>query len=109
MQLFDWICGNWDTPIETVHLYLLGRVSLFHKSVTSLKTRSCGDCQCGCDYRRCQWCGCGSCTPTRTVLYTQAAPVAQAKWVAAVLGGDKATIKDVFLSCVTVALAKQLA
>jgi hypothetical protein len=47
--------------------------------------------------------------PTRTVSYTQAAPVAQAKWIAAVLGGDKATINDVFLSCVTVALAKQLA
>jgi hypothetical protein len=47
--------------------------------------------------------------PTRTVSYTQAAPVAQAKWIASVLGGDKATINDVFLSCVTVALAKQLA
>jgi hypothetical protein len=47
--------------------------------------------------------------PTRTVSYTQAAPVAQAKWIASVLGGDKATINDVFLACVTVALAKQLA
>jgi hypothetical protein len=47
--------------------------------------------------------------PTRTVSYTQAAPVEQAKWVASVLGGDKATINDVFLSCVTAALAKQLA
>jgi hypothetical protein len=49
---------------------------------------------------------------TRTVSYTQAAPVEQAKWVAAVLGGhdDKTiTINDVFLSCVTAALAKQLA
>lgn len=46
----------------------------------------------------------------RTVAWTgPAALVDQVKWVASVLGGPKATVNDVFVSCVTAALAKQLA
>jgi hypothetical protein len=48
-------------------------------------------------------------TPTRNVSFSQAATVEQAKFVAVTLGGKKATINDVFCSCVTAALVKQLA
>jgi len=45
----------------------------------------------------------------RTVSWTGgAAPVDQVKWVARQLVGPKATVNDVFVSCVTGALARQL-
>jgi hypothetical protein len=44
----------------------------------------------------------------RSISWSAAAPVDQAKWIATTLGGSKTTINDVFCSCVTAALAKQL-
>jgi len=47
---------------------------------------------------------------SRTVSWTgAAAPVEQVKWVARELLGPKATVNDVFVSCVTAALTRQLA
>lgn len=52
--------------------------------------------------------------PARTISYSKAGTVAQAKWVAQVLGGtahstSKITLNDVFVAAVTGAVARQLA
>lgn len=47
-------------------------------------------------------------SPKRSISFTMAAPVDEVKWVAQTLIGKKATINDVFVSCVSVAVAKQV-
>lgn len=44
----------------------------------------------------------------RTLSYTNVATVEQMKWVANELGGSKCTINDVFVSCLSAAIVKQL-
>eukprot|EP00557_Chaetoceros_sp_GSL56_P002556 CAMPEP_0176492634 /NCGR_PEP_ID=MMETSP0200_2-20121128/9112_1 /TAXON_ID=947934 /ORGANISM="Chaetoceros sp., Strain GSL56" /LENGTH=645 /DNA_ID=CAMNT_0017890227 /DNA_START=58 /DNA_END=1998 /DNA_ORIENTATION=+ len=48
--------------------------------------------------------GCG-----RSISWCDVAPVDEAKRVAKTIGGPKTTVNDVFVSCVTAAVAKQLA
>ncbi len=45
----------------------------------------------------------------RSVSWCDIAPIDEAKYIAKTLGGPKATINDVFISCVTAAVARQLA
>lgn len=47
-------------------------------------------------------------TPRRSTSFSMAAPVDEVKWVAQTLIGKKATLNDVFVSCVSVAVARQL-
>lgn len=44
----------------------------------------------------------------RTISYSTVAPVEQVKWVANMLGGSNCTINDVFISCLSAALVKQI-
>lgn len=44
----------------------------------------------------------------RSIAYATAAPLDQVKWVARTLVGDKGTVNDVWVSCVTAALARLL-
>lgn len=48
-------------------------------------------------------------TPKRSISYGMAAPVDEVKWVAQTLIGKKATVNDVFVSCVSAAVARQIA
>jgi hypothetical protein len=47
-------------------------------------------------------------TPRRTISFSMAAPVKEVKWVAHTLIGKNATVNDVFVSCVSAAIARQL-
>lgn len=47
--------------------------------------------------------------PKRSISFGMAAPVDEVKWVAQTLIGRKATVNDVFVSCVSAAIARQLA
>ena len=47
--------------------------------------------------------------PRRSISYGMAAPVDEVKWVAQTLIGKKATVNDVFVSCVSAAVARQIA
>jgi WS/DGAT C-terminal domain len=47
-------------------------------------------------------------TPKRTISFSMAAPVKEVKWVAQTLIGKNATVNDVFVSCVSAAVARQL-
>ena len=48
-------------------------------------------------------------TPKRSISFGMAAPVDEVKWVGQTLIGKDATINDVFVSCVTAAIARQIA
>jgi len=48
-------------------------------------------------------------TPARSISFGMVAPVEEVKWVAQTLIGRKATVNDVFVSCVSAAIARQLA
>lgn len=47
-------------------------------------------------------------SPKRSISWSMAAPVDQVKWVAQTLAGKKATINDIFVSCVSAAIIRQL-